>query len=313
MKIPLWLHDNLLLKASSVLLAIVVWTMVRGEVRTTKVFHRVPYQLEIPSSMGIVEKSVRSLKITLAGPTDTMRDTLKNSIRVMHHLKGVQGPGAVQFPLTSEDFVLPTGVELLDVSPKYLNVVLDRLIDKELKVKPQFVGKPEQGFQIREHSVNPTIVKMTGPEGKLQKLTEIETQPILLTGRTRSFIQTVALKPLLDDIHHQKVQYVDVYVKIQTQLAKKTFEHVGLMTLQGSKGEPVHFDPATVQVTLEGSSDFLEKISEGDIRAYVDVADLKSGKYQLPVNILPIQGASVVNIDPHVIEVEVIGPLETVS
>ncbi len=313
MNIPSWLHHNFLLKISSVLLSIAVWTMVRGEVRTTKVFHRVNYQLEIPSSMGVVEKSVRFLKITLTGPRDVMRETLKNSIRIVHRLKGIQGPGAVQFQLSSKDFALPSGVELLDVSPRYLRVVLDRLIDKELKVKPQFVGNPGQGFQMREHSVNPTIVKVRGPEGKLQKLTEIETQPILLTGRTRSFIQTVALKPLLEEIHHQKVQYVDVYVKIQTQLSKKTFEHVRLMTLQGSKGEPVHFEPATVKVTLEGPGDFLEKINDTDIRAYVDVADLKSGKYQLPVNILPIQGTSVVNVDPHVVEVEVIGALETVS
>lgn len=313
MKIPLWLHHNLLLKVSSILLSIVVWTMVRGEVRTTKVFHRMVYQLEIPSSMGVVEKSVRSLKITLAGPRDIMRDTLKNSIRIVHRLKGIQGPGAIQFQLTSEDFILPAGVELLDVYPKYLKVVLDRLIDKELKVKSQFVGNPGQGFQVREHSVNPTIVKVKGPEGKLQKLTEIETQPILLTGRTRSFIQTVALKPLLDDVHHEKVQYVDVYVKIQTQLSKKTFEPVGLMTLQGSKGEPVRFEPSTVKVILEGSGDFLQKISDADIRAYVDVADLKSGKYQLPVNVLPLQGASVVNVYPHVVEVEVIGTLEAVE
>lgn len=313
--IPGWFHRNLLLKVSSILLAVVVWNMVRGEITTTKVFHRMPYQLEVASSMAVVGRNVRTLRATLSGPRDIMRDTLKKSIRVVHDLKSIDHPGAVQFPLTSEDFLLPPGVELLDVYPKQLSVVLDRLIEKELKVKGRLVGKPGSGFQLKECSINPIMVKVTGPQQKLEKLTEIETQPVLLTGRTRSFIQTAALKPLLDDGHHPKIQHVDVYVKIQVELAKKTFEHVPLAALQGpgAGGEPVRFTVPAVQVILEGSSDLLEKVREVDVRAYVDVADLKSGKYQLPVHILPMQGLSFVSVEPNVVEVEVVGKLEAVS
>jgi YbbR domain-containing protein len=303
---------NLTIKFSSILLAIVVWMMVHGEITTTRVFHKIPYQLELAPSRVVLKRDSKNLRITLAGPQDVMRDITEKSIQIVHNLKQIETPGAVQFSTSNSDFNLPHRTEVLDVQPKQINVVLDRLMEKELPVKVQFMGKPERGYQLRDFIVSPTITRVIGPQQKLESLTQIETQPILLTGRTRSFVQTVALKTLLSDERTSEAQYVDVYVKVDPELSKKTLENVPVSLLQQPGiGTTVEFEKATVQVTLEGSTDLIEKIRETDLTAYVDITDLKSGKYQLPVYIIPIPGVNFLKFSPQTVEVEI--TKETIS
>lgn len=314
MKFRNWITRDFAIKFSSILLAVVVWTMVQGEITTKRVFEGVPYQLEVSPSMVVVAQDVKNLRITLVGPQDVMRDAVRNPIQVLHRLRGITNPGAVQFTLSNEDFTIPARTQVADVSPKQLNVVLDQLVEKELPVKVQFMGKPEKGFQMRNFVVNPTVVKVAGPKQKLERLSEIETQSVLLTGRTRSFVQTIALKPLLKGRRGGKLQHVDVFVKVDQELSKKTLDHVRLTVLQEPGIETtVRFAISPVKITLEGSVDVVEKIRDSDFKAYVDVTDLKPGRYQLPVTVLPAQGLSILQIDPRIVDVEVLGKLEAVS
>ena len=311
MKFRNFITANLAIKLASVLLAVIVWTMVQGEITTTRVFHKVPYDLEIAPSM-VIEKRDKSLRITLTGPQDVMRDITAKSIQVVHSLRSIETPGAVQFTLSDDDFSVPARTQVLEVQPKGIKVVLDRLLEKELPVKVQFIGKPEKGYQARDFVVNPTVMRVIGPQQKLETLSYIETQPILLTGRTRSFVQTVALKPLLRD--NRESQYVDVYVKVEAELVKKTLEKIPVALLQQpGVGTSVEFEDTSIQVTLEGSEDLVEKIRDTDLKAYVDITDLKPGKYQLPVHIIPVQGLQILGFSPQAVEVEILRKLESVS
>ncbi|MBI1883090.1 MAG: hypothetical protein HYS08_02660 [Chlamydiae bacterium] len=301
-----WLTGNLGVKISSLVLAFIVWIMVQGEITTKRVFHDVPYELEVASSMVVTQKDVDALRVTVSGPQEAMRDMVENSIRVKHDLKGIEKPGVVQFDLSPEDFKLSPRIQILDIYPNRLSVTLDFLIEKELPVKAHFVGKPERGFRVKDFVANPTVVKVIGPKQRLEKLMEIETLPILLTGRTRSFVQGIALKPLLSDDPRVELQHVDVYTRIEPDLAKRTLGGVTLSLLEGPKARvPVRFVKDEIEVTLEGSSDILEKMHASDLKAYVDVMDLKPGKYQLPVNVLPVRGLNVVESNPRVVEVEI--------
>lgn len=304
--------SNLTIKFSSILLAVIVWMMVHGEITTTRVFHKIPYHLEIAPSMVVLKRDFKNLRLTLAGPQDVMRDITEKSIQVVHNLKEIEMPGAVQFSISDGDFNLPARTEVLEVHPKQINVVLDRLMEKELPVKVQFMGKPERGYQLRDFIVSPTVTRVIGPQQKFESLSQIETQPILLTGRTRSFVQTVALKPLISDDRLSETQYVDVYVKVEPELSKKILERVPVVLLQEPGiGTSVEFAKASIQVTLEGSSDLVEKLRDTDLKAYVDITDLKPGKYQLPIYIIPMPGLNILNFSPQAVEIEIVG--ETIS
>lgn len=311
MKYLNWITRDFIIKFSSLVLSFIVWMMVQKEVTTTKTFHKVPYHLKIAANMVSTHQDVRAIKVTLTGPQEIMRDMSKNPIQITHDLKGVEKPGSVHFSLSEQDFTVPARTQILDFQPHQINVVLDELVEKELPVKVQFLGKPEKGFRVKDYVLNPTVVRVAGPKQELKERSEIETDAILLTGRTRSFVQTVALKPLVKKDLNRELQHVDVYVKLEEELPIKTFEQVPLNILQGGKiGSPVRFSKPFVKVTVEGTSDLLEKMRDGDLKAYVDITDLKTGKYQLPVNVVPLSGVTVLGVDPQVAEVDLLGNLE---
>ncbi|MBI1870613.1 MAG: hypothetical protein HYS07_05385 [Chlamydiae bacterium] len=315
MKFRDWIIRDFAIKIWSIILSIIVWVMVQGEITTKRVFHDISYHLEVAPSMVVVKRGIQRIRMVLAGPQDVMRDTMEDSIQVMHDLKGIKTPGVVQFTLSDEDFTIPGHTQILEIFPNQLSITLDRLVEKELKVKANFIGKPEKGFYLKDFVVSPAIVRVEGPKARLESLSEIETQPILLTGRSRSFAQTISLKPILNsEDRRSDVQPVDIYVKIDQEMSRKKFNHVPVALLYGLKDHlATHILNPQIEVSLEGGSELMGKLSDSDLKAFVDVTDLKPGKYQLPVNVIPVKGLNIVGIQPQSIEVEILGELEATA
>jgi len=314
MKLPEILSKDWIIKLASILLAVVVWTMVQGEVTVQKTFEGVKYQLNLDPSMVITNAEVKSFRVVVSGPQDVIRDFKKNSIKISHNLKGVQTPGVVLFSIAKEDISVPSRVQILSLSPRKLSVTLDRIVEKEVRVNVEFEGHPEEGLKMKDHVVNPTVVKIRGPERILSGLKEIPTDTVWLSGRTRSFVQTVSLKRIFDEGRNQELPHVDVFVKIEPKEMKITLENVPVAVLQEKNlDSTVSISKGRVQVVLEGPEGIVSKLRSSDLKAYVDVTDLKPGKYQLPVSLIPEQGVNVLEIKPAVVEIEIGRKLEGVS
>ena len=312
MKLQDLILSNLPIKISSIVLAAIVWTMVQREITTKRVFYGVPYRLDLSPSMVVVKSDAKTLRVTLAGPQDVIHDANKNSIQVVRNLMGIENAGSVHFALSDKDFTIPARAQILDVHPKQLEVVLDRLVEKELPVKVNFAGRPDKGYQVKDTVINPSVVDVIGPQKILEGLSQIKTQPILLSGRTRSFVQTVALEPIFEDNRSTQLKPVDVYVKIEQEWTERRFAQVSLVSLQGPlMGSSVRFSTPSVTVKAEGSRELIDKLRDSDVRAYVDTSDLKPGTYQLPVYVLPIQGLMIKAVEPKVVDVEITGKLES--
>lgn len=318
MKLPEIVSRDWMIKLASVLLAAVVWTMVQGEVTITKIFDDVHCHLTLAPSMVITDEEVKNFRVTVAGPQDVIRDLKKNTIKISHNLKSVQAPGVVLFSIAKEDIVVPNRVQIISVTPRKMSVTLDKVVEKELNVKVEFKGNPEEGLQMKDFVVNPTVVKINGPERILDSLKEISTEPIWLSGRTRSFVQTVSLRRIFDEDEdedqNQELPHVDVFVKIEPKDMKITLENISVAVLEAkSLNSSVNISKNRIQVVLEGPENIVSKLRSEDVKAYVDVTDLKPGKYQLPVSLIPVPGANVLEIRPAVVEIEIGGKLEGVS
>lgn len=309
MRLPKFLTYNVVVKLSSVVLAVIVWMMVQGEVTMEKVFHGVRYKLEMSPSMVVTARDVEVLRVTLVGPRDTMQEVTSRAIHIVQDLREMKAPGLVRLSIAPEDIEVPQGVQVLDVHPKQLSITLDELVEKELPVKAQFVGKLEKGYQMKDFTINPSVVTVVGAKQKLEKLSAIETRPVILTGRTRSFVQTAPLRPLFKK--HNPAQQVDVYVKVEQEMTQRVVENIPVVILQGPIGtQSFRLTTSVVRAHVEGPKDWLDKIRATDLKAFIDITELKPGKYQLPVNIMPIQGVTVTTIEPDVVEVEIFGKLE---
>lgn len=75
------------------------------------------------------------------------------------------------------DVTVPEGVNLLDVVPEHITVVVDELIEKDLKVDLFLRGAPSVGYVVGEPKVVPDTVLARGPSKALDK---IDTVPVML-------------------------------------------------------------------------------------------------------------------------------------
>jgi hypothetical protein len=173
--------------------------------------------------------------LSLSGPSPAavqveLRGTGKQLIRLQVteppmkvSLAGV-GVGRYERALGPEDLPLPEGVELqVDrmLSPRTLELQVDRRIERELPVSVSVEGRPSSGvlwdgsFEIR-----PSRVMVSGPEAVLNGLDTVRVGPVSLAGRhdtLRVAVQPVGLPPWCE----LKSGRVEVFVPLEQGVTRR--------------------------------------------------------------------------------------------
>ena len=73
------------------------------------------------------------------------------------------------------------------------------------------------------------------------------------------------------------------------------------MTISSRSLEPgleVSFDPSSVTVGIRGSEVLLRAMAEGEVDAFIDLAGLSAGRYNLPVTVVSSADIGITHIDP---------------
>ncbi len=116
--------------------------------------------------------------------------------------------------LTPDQVPLPSGLQVEEVQPSRVEVLLDRVVIKWIKVVPQFQGQPEKGYVLDRVRVSPPSVRVKGARSVLARLQALSTYPIDLSHRKESFEVRVPLE-IPEGVMHispDKVQ-VQVYLR----------------------------------------------------------------------------------------------------
>jgi YbbR domain-containing protein len=123
-------------------------------------------------------------------------------------------PGKQSFIITRENIHLPKEIHLLDASPSSFELTLAKIIEKELVIKPQLVGKLPDGLKIRSLEVTPEKVKVLSPASdEMDKLISLTTTPIYLNNiyeDTTIYCKIVALPA----VQPKEKRWPDVVVMI---------------------------------------------------------------------------------------------------
>jgi hypothetical protein len=188
------LLENLGLKLLSVVLAVFLWAVVLGE-QKVDVTLTVPLEIkDLPRDLILVNEPPDSLEVRLRGPK-TLVTTLASREVVLEGLPKnfVEGenviairPGAVR---------VPRGIEVVEVTPRRVRVVLDAMAVREVEVSPRIEGAPAKGFILKRVTSTPARIRMAGPKNELRRLARVYTVPISLDGQTASFSTRAMLEP----------------------------------------------------------------------------------------------------------------------
>src|SRR5947208_444889 len=111
----------------------------------------------------------------------TIPDTFSGSVWSIH--------------LQPSDVNLPKGtdVQVTDIAPRDLDVLLDSVGKKDVKIVPLVRVEAESGYVLRGLSIVPSVARVVGPEKGLAAIDSITTLPTVISSVNGPFFRTVPL------------------------------------------------------------------------------------------------------------------------
>jgi YbbR domain-containing protein len=203
---------------ASLALAVFFWSTLvvsQGEILEKVVTIPVEYTASLPN-LTLVGDKAEEVRLYLSGPKSAL-DTVNPSHTSVKIDLSKALPGKQSFIITRENINLPKEIHLLDVVPSSFELTLAEIIEKELIIKPQLVGKLPDGLKIRSLEVKPEKVKVLSPASdEMDKLISLTTTPIYLNNiyeNTTIFCKIIALPA----VQSKEKRWPDVMVAITVE------------------------------------------------------------------------------------------------
>jgi YbbR domain-containing protein len=173
----------------------------------------------------------------------------------------------------------------VDISPDAIttNVKIEAA-GKSVAVFAQLVGRPAQGLDVLDSTVNPSTVLVDGPQELLDKLNVVlQTEPVDITGATENLSRSVGIEGLPEGVH--VVDPADGQVEVFVQIGQRGVrqELPGLRVVPVNLGPDLEatISPTDVTVVVVAAADVLSRLSADDLTVQVNVAGLGPGAYTL--------------------------------
>lgn len=216
-----FINENWKMKAVALGCATLLWFYVMGE-RRLELAYAVPIELKnVPQGMVVTNDLPKNIDIRLSGPRALLSDLTQKDVRISIDLLGLK-PGVTTFSRLDDHLRLPGGIQATRISPAFVDVKLEQLIDKIVPLRPRLVGQLPIGFHLVAIEIQPEKVVVQGAEGEMAGVNEVLTERIDLAEIKGNSELTVAL-----DYRGKYSQVKDVkHVKIRLQIKKDVREKV---------------------------------------------------------------------------------------
>jgi YbbR domain-containing protein len=187
---------NLGLKIVSLLLACVLWFVVSGPRRERTRERNVTASLSLVgvSPRLVITTGIRdSVVVRVRGRMSDLRGLGSQSLEASADLTLITQPGEVEITLRAQSVNVPEDIEVVSIIPNKIRFRLEPVRQRAVPIRPFLVGDPPSGYLIGEATAEPHLALVSGPESQVLKLSEVATERIIMTGRTATFVQNVAV------------------------------------------------------------------------------------------------------------------------
>lgn len=287
------LTDHLGTKVVSVVIAVVLWGVVLGS-RNVEVTKEVP--IEIMTSADVVTSNDIPDRVLfrLSGPKAFLRtilDRREDPIRI--NLNGVK-PSLLTYRFFSDSIRVSIGVKVLSVNPAAVQVKLEYLKRKDVPVRVEVRGAPPEGLRFAGVQLKPDVVRIKGPESRVDAVTEIATKPIDLSELKRSTEKEVPLDLLklgvqLDGPPPRAVIQLD---PISANFRIKDVDIRVLSSYKARVGEK------SVTVMIRAAPRDLASLDKNKVLASVDLRERNKGRYFESVHVTLPASIGLVKVIP---------------
>jgi YbbR domain-containing protein len=290
------------LKILALLLASVLWFTVAGE-HVVERSLRVPLEFRnIPQALEIVGNAPDSVDVRLRGSSAVLSRLQSGEIVAVLDLSSARA-GSRLFPLRSDEVRAPFGVEVAQVVPPTLALELEKSARRKVPIVPVTEGEPAPGFVVGRTIADPPTVDIVGPESRVRQVAEATTEPVSVKDAKSRVRDGVTVGVVDSSVRLVQPQSANVTVEIWPAPVERQVPDVPVRYRNLGNGLRANLSPQLAHITVRGAKDALEDVRGDTIQAFVDLAGLGSGRYNLRVQVEPAERFGVVAIDPAVVAV----------
>jgi len=292
------------LKLVAVALAALLWLVVAGDHLVERSM-RVPLEFRnLPNQLEIVGDPPTTVDVRLRGSSAQLARLEPREVVAVLDLTGAR-TGSRMFHLRNDEVRAPYGVEVSQVVPGTLALDLENSGRRTVPVIPALDGEPAPGFVIGRVTSEPATVEVTGPESRLKQLTGATTEPVGVDGKKEKFNDQVTVGITDSAVRLVQAQNARVTVEILPAPVEHEFAGVPVRMRNLGQGLRAAVQPTLTRITVRGRREALNDLRAGSIDAFVDLAGLGPGRYNLRVQVDPSQTFGVSSIDPTVVDVTI--------
>jgi len=295
---------NLGLKVLALALAILLWLTVAGE-HVVERSLRVPLEFRnVPQALEIVGNTPDTVDVRLRGSSALLSRVQPGEIVAVLDLAGARS-GSRLFHIRADEVRAPFGVEVAQVIPSTLALELEKAARRTVPVQPATDGDPAPGYVTGRITSEPAAVEIVGPESRVRQVTEATTEPVPIKDATARVRDAVAIGITDTSVRLVQPQNAQVTVEILPAPVERQLTGLPVRYRNLSAGLSAQMSPRFVNISIRGGQDALAKVGPDAVQAYVDLAGLGAGRYNLRVQVDPTEHFGVVAIEPAVVSVTV--------
>jgi YbbR domain-containing protein len=187
--------NNLPLKFLSVFLAFTVWFVVsapRREPVSERAFAAPVSIVRMPRDLTITTPVPDTVSVRLRGRVSNLRSLSSQNLEVTLDVSWLT-PGDAVITLSPMAMSVPPQIDVVAMEPTKLRFHVEALRQKVVPIRPFLVGEPPPGYSAGDPALVPDHALISGPASQIRNVTEVATERIIMTGRTDTFVQTVAV------------------------------------------------------------------------------------------------------------------------
>jgi YbbR domain-containing protein len=295
---------NVGLKLLALALAILLWLTVAGE-HVVERSLRVPLEFRnVPQALEIVGNTPDTVDVRLRGSSALLSRVQPGEIVAVLDLAGARS-GSRLFHIRADEVRAPFGVEVAQVIPSTLALELEKSARRTVPVLPATDGDPAPGYVVGRITADPAAVEIVGPESRVRQVTEATTEPVPIKDAKVRVRDAVAIGLADTSVRLAQPQNAQVTVEIVPAPVERELTAVPVRYRNLSPGLSAQMAPRFVNISIRGGQDALAKVVPDGVQAFVDLAGLGAGRYNLRVQVDPTEHFGVVAIEPAVVSVTV--------
>ncbi|HEX4566812.1 MAG TPA: CdaR family protein [Vicinamibacterales bacterium] len=295
---------NLGLKVLAIALASLLWLTVAGQHIVERSL-RVPLEFRnIPKSLEIVGNTPDTIDVRVRGSSAVLTRLQPGEIVAVLDVSGAR-TGSRLFQVRPDEVRAPFGVEVTQVVPSTLSLELERSARRRVPINASVDGQPAPGFVIGTKTVEPSSVEVVGPESRVRQITEATTEPVSIKGARARIRDTVNVGVIDSAVHLALPQTAQVTIDIWPAPVERRVADVPIRWRNLPPGLSAQLSPNLTNVTVRGTKELVDGLRPDGILAYVDLAGLGAGRYNLRVQVDQTERFGVDAIDPTLVTVTI--------